>query len=242
MNFSDRRLKVTIGDNTLNTSGVLAVKQIFTNMKIYIPSDFSWELVNRRGSLAKRLKKLVTLNMAWNNINNNLSQIINVHGNPIRDIYFKATKSYWKDGDFKDHGSCYWYDYYYCRSVIRQYGGAIQLFNESYEKGLGRCWVVQDKDKYIIFNAYGYSLKVFADILAKYYDLTASEINIESDYAYINNGGGFLLSNEVDEIEYYDLDNLIDWKKYVKCCSYCHNLYLLEDIKDHCCGNGEYDD
>ena len=94
MNFSDRRLKVTIGDNTLNPDGILTIKNLFEHHKLHIPEIFSWELVNRQGSLAKRLKKIVN-NIKWNYLNDYISQLIDQHGNPIRDIYFKATKSDW---------------------------------------------------------------------------------------------------------------------------------------------------
>ena len=130
-------------------------------------------------------------------------------------IYFDLTNDFtWSDGDYGDHGSCFWTDGGEYRGAIYDAdGSAIRSYSSQYGQGIGRAWVMPTQTRqtsasgdfdalgesreYVIFNNYGSpDIQVFAETLrqtlcAKY------AVPICADYSdtYMNAGTHYLITD-----------------------------------------------
>lgn len=118
--------------------------------------------------------------------------------------YFEIAKAFtWKPGAFMESpNSCWWSSYDSSRmGMIKDPRGYAVLFydsetkytNESKKYGIGRCWLINEPDYGIIFNAYGISLPVIANCLSSALGLTYKSITLTSPNSFINMGN---LNNE----------------------------------------------
>jgi hypothetical protein len=130
-------------------------------------------------------------------------------------IYFDLTNDFtWSDGDYGDHGSCFWTDGgEYRGAIFDADGAAIRSYSDQYGRGIGRAWIMPtmtrqvsasgdfddlgETREYVIFNNYGSpDVQVFAETLrqtlcAKY------AVPICADYSdtYMNGGTHYLITD-----------------------------------------------
>lgn len=134
-----------------------------------------WSVVNKQGRINVRLSKYLKEHgveldeKAWNDINGTIA----AHSYR-KDVIYDITDDFsWNSGDFGDAGSCFWGSNEAARDVLMENGALALRFYEKtdrmgwyhasvdgvYYKGIGRCWIVQKKHGWILFNAYGPELE-----------------------------------------------------------------------------------
>ncbi len=111
-------------------------------------------------------------------------------------------KFHWKAGSFMENSdSCWWGTFNYVRLGLSVDPNAYSVllyrnqkeFEQDDNKGIGRCWMLRESDRYFIFNAYGVGLSVIADLLSKHFELENKRVEIASKDAWLNKGN---LNNE----------------------------------------------
>lgn len=163
---------------------------------------------------------------------------------------FEVVKDFeWKAGDFGDGGSCFWGGRNEARRILRRNGAvAFRFYQYDFDanlyKGAGRCWAVlnkPNKNQLIIFNGYGSSLsgdalkfisRVISDSIEGFEVVMISLKNDGSDSGtlYVNGGRGFVIGQNVRNIEKYDFK----WREtYIgECCTCGQGLYENVDGDD----------
>lgn len=112
-------------------------------------------------------------------------KFIRMLGNELRD-YIPSKYCFqisgdvdWEDGDFADEGSCWWTDGINNEFSDYEHGYAVKFFspeNKNREHGIGRCWMVHDKNLLYLFNARGPSLFKMSNILSSAFEMKTQKV------------------------------------------------------------------
>lgn len=124
---------------------------------------------------------------------------------------------HWKQGDYGDYDSCF----FGCRSaapymIFHHDGFALTLSSEEGER-LGRAWCVPWRDHYVVFNSYAVNgecvecttfARLLMALLGRNYYRKVRLLNrgYTEGVLWINNCYGFLVGDDVHNIEAVDLD------------------------------------
>ncbi len=106
----------------------------------------------------------------------------------------------WEAGDYGDDGSCYWGCHASARVAIEKHRClAIRFFGEN--GGIGRAWLAETPDGWVLFNAYGLDAPLAARILATYRGLSYRKVpitnnGVTSGAIYLNCDGHLIGSEE----------------------------------------------
>jgi len=168
------------------------------------------EWCNQEGRISKRLTKIVRdqtghkLESEYENLYSNLMQYLSDNHIVNPPLYYDLTYNFdWEDGRFGKSSSCWWDGYISSRDTLSWYrGAALRTYSDENDTwGNGRVWIMPaytgqpdfTPEKYgvLLFNAYGYCMKDFANILlARRSDLRAKpvQVNKSSLHMYINEG------------------------------------------------------
>lgn len=135
----------------------------------------------------------------------------------------------WSAGDFGDVCSCFWTRHTPARNELRKNDVlAIRLYDEE-AKGYARAWVYKmGDDTWVLFNAYGVTTQVMANIFAKFlimetdksWEYTSIYLTVNgdsSDLMYINAHPQVVYVKGTSPPDYIDLE--WDLGDYVMCCN-----------------------
>jgi hypothetical protein len=178
-----------------------------------LPENWSWQWITANGSLPKRLSYQLRQQYGHayfpTDFFNFWCSELGRHVAESQRVYMDCGKFEWLRGEFGDPNSCWWGEYNSARlTFLRdQPGYAIRLYrkecepgepNKTIDKGYARCWawnVAEDanagrRDCFVIFNAYGEQLRLFAHVLSTYYGCSYAPIHINSTTIYVNGHDG----------------------------------------------------
>lgn len=219
--------------------------------------------VKLQGKLTKRLatyarKKLdAPLSAAVVNTVNGFYSRVSPTGT---DVWFDVTKTFdWRAGEFGDPNSCYWGSKTWCKNLLEQYGAfAIRLYTHDGKAGLGRCWVVDTNvvaslpgaSGYVLFNAYGAVLEVFAALLSTITGITHTRyVDLYNHQTrpvglWINQNAGYVLNRHAPFIR-GELE--LDMRYKLVRCQGCNRHVLVDRVMpgmlcEHCFNNDPPDD
>jgi hypothetical protein len=166
-----------------------------------LPYDFDWTWVTRRGKLPKRIANFYYRTHAIKLPSGLVSQIGNLghqHTSTGKTFHFQfVDRIDWEAGDFDDYGSCLFsYNSDGLDAMIENGTWAICFYEGDTYDGMGRAWLYNTGDFWIVWNAYGYETREVARMLAQFwgvgYERIALRNNGSSDgQVYINSGAGF---------------------------------------------------
>lgn len=163
---------------------------------------------------------------------------------------------HWEPGDFaeRDRKSCWWSGNNYCRvGLAARPESRVVLFYESEEqyekfggkKGIGRSWLIEqgDKDRALIFNAYGISLSDTASALASQFKMKSKKVRIYSEAAFLNQGNlnnmqreggetglGYVIAKAVDEYSSTSTLEIPNFSSSYAHCHHCKEKYRPERL------------
>jgi len=145
--------------------------KIFIKNGHTFPSDWNWKIkdaiyykdgVKYSGSLAKRIRKYLTLrhNISLTNEEmGEIGEILRVAYNKSRPLICQFVNHFnWKAGDFGDGDSCFWTTSQQAKDLLVKNGARPILFYNENGKGVGRAITMLQNNCLIIFNAYGLNL------------------------------------------------------------------------------------
>lgn len=213
-----------------------------------LPPNFNWNwLVEREGSLPKRISKYYFREFGIKLTEHQLAYIGTLASDhcPRGTFLVDFTLTFdWRDGDFKDKGSCFWNEDGSRKGALQILAHnkvmAMRFYDPKHpERGKGRAWVAKTKFGFAVFNGYGYTTAVIARILADWSGLTYRRIklfnngdadgtlyinhyktNDASDGAYDGHDGFAFALGKWEAI--HDLEEF-DLKYYDRCCASCYD-------------------
>ncbi len=202
-------------------------------------SDIKWQYVTPRGKFAKRLAALIKKNSDVKLSSDHISIIGDLarqHSSKPGIIYYDITNKFdWTPGDFKDNGSCFWGKNNEAREIMLDAGGlAIRFYREKaqliagvpacgdpdcndcekeeiMEYGIGRAWIIPYRNKWALFNSYGFKNIKSARILAgitesDYKNIAIRNYERSQGKLWINNGEGYLVGKGLPKTDNIDLE------------------------------------
>ena len=201
-------------------------------------SDWSWEWIveygRYRGKLPKRMAHLLKNAYNLKITSEQMSDIGNIAKGyilsfPTFILDFNESLD-WAAGDFGDRGSCFWTYHAPARNELREQGVlAIRLYDEK-NIGYARAWVYKiDQDTWILFNAYGVTTQIMANIFAKFLtDEMGESWEYDGTYLRVNNDdAGLIYLNAHPQIVFVkgtvpsdEIDLEWDLGEYIL-CYYC---------------------
>lgn len=118
---------------------------------------------------------------------------------PVKAVFEFAKYSNWNEGDFAERGgqSCWWRANNDSRlGIVKDPRGYSMLFykdmndykKNSKVKGIGRNWLIMEKDYAVTFNGYGVPLSESAKILSQLWGVDYKRADVYSVGSYINKG------------------------------------------------------
>lgn len=198
---------------------------------------WTWEWIvvkgTYRGKLPKRMAKYINAQYDLNLTAEQVSEIGNIaraHILPPKTYTLDFDKDLdWDAGDFGDHGSCFWGDRSPAREVLHENGVlAIRLFNDS-GRGYARAWIYQLDNMWLLFNSYGITTQIMANILSEF-------LNKHTDKSWEYDGIILTVNNDDDGLIYLNTRPQII---YIKGTSPPEEVNLDWDVGSHvlcyCC-------
>jgi len=266
MEMKTKDFTISIPDNGLSDAGIdLIQAKLYEWINARIPNvwrgkggRYAWEWIWKVGgkgeyvgSLPKRVAKYAYQELGKKLTPDQLSEIGNLATrHSLRDTtYFcDITDSFdWSDGDFGDHGSCYWSCHSYARTDMLPDNGsyAIRFWREeNRDNGFARAWIIPHGDCYIVFNGYGMETLPIARVLsahlghAYYRRINFTNNGDPSGSLYINGGSAWLVGPQSSVVEIDAID--LNWEEGDSC--YCCGESIDNDDHYHtpagegCCG------
>lgn len=171
-----------------------------------------WSPVTKEGKLSKRLvkalEKRLDVKLAGGTVSK-IGDIIAAH--VVKDgVHFDITDTFdWNAGDFGDSGSCFWGTNREARYILQDNGAlALRFYNldDDGYRGIGRCWMAQKSNTWVLFNAYGPSLENVAQRMKIMFpDYNGRFVFLENwgesaGMVYINRSMGYQVTEK--EVEY----------------------------------------
>lgn len=214
-----------------------------------------WNITDKdaeyKGTISKRYVAYLKNAHGWISIPNTFvsmaSSLLKTHVATKETYFIRFTKKIdWENGEFGERSfltgeptSCFWTvpSRSGALEMISQNGFAIQVFYED-KRPRGRAWANLTKDdQLVIFNGYGLNSQnnthKIAQVLSWWLNLPNKKIkltNLGKDFdegvLYINNGEGWLIGENVDAVNFYDLNWTEIKPEY---CIHCSKT-LIEDI------------
>ena len=169
-----------------------------------LPDDFEYVWKTDRGVITKRIFKAIKdiygIKLT-DSILSELGQFLKCKFEGLEKEYnFIERKVNWRQGTYRDEGSCYWDSRKQVKKWINNANGfGICFYNGDYHKknAVGRCLALPIKNSLFLFNAYGkYQLREIASMYAKYKNMRKVSINrvIRSNHDFwVNGNKGILL-------------------------------------------------
>lgn len=167
-----------------------------------------WSLVNRKGKLSNRLDKFlhdryhINLDVYDHNFMASLIQ-----NSAIPPHQYRITDQInWDRGAYGDRGSCWWNERRADRATFVASGGMALQTRTPEGKGLGRVFLLPEKNRVFMFNAYYFPLPRFENIfrlntgwkgnsrLIKF--ALQGKVRHHELYLYANNGEAFVLCDQ----------------------------------------------
>lgn len=232
--------------DVITDTGVRKIQSIITSVREgewlggrkYMPAlplNFEYVWVNKNGKFTKRMAKYYKTQHGIKLPEDFLSEI----GNIARQYSlsgvtynFQIVDSIdWEDGDFGDGGSCYWGDHASAKDMIIENNGLAICFFDEGGDGMGRAWLFNAGEFWIIWNGYGFAgnpTRTIASVFAQWQGLGYTKIRLTNDgtdtgMLYINSGIGYAIGNDV-QISYYDFG----WESYNSCYR-CGDVLTQDD-------------
>lgn len=209
----------------------------------------------RTDELLPRLRRLVAAadfawsDAVWQQIGNTIANNTVHSGTYWLDV---TNDLRWSAGDFGDSSSCFWTCRKGARPLLEANSGyAVRFWSEGWERGLGRCWLVKQSGRMILFNGYGHlaegssgQLGHMAALVSHIAQCRAKKVDLcnhgieDGDLLWINDGRGYVLG-EFDG-DCYDLKIEITDDSLYGYCEHCGDG-LNEDDAYFCDdGRGPY--
>lgn len=220
-------------------------------------------LVNKSGKLLKRFSKYIKKNYDIQLSNELMGKIGDILQrfvqNQANEFFIDFTDTFdWRNGQFGKSGSCWWGTYSESLPTFENGGGWVIRFynseNQCNDNGIGRTWLYPENGYLIGFNSYGVGRpqvsKVIKALFAEYgIELHYKRIEVENNYSdtipYINGGTGFVLGEDVTDIESWDLNMEVEDDDEHFTCEGCGLRYHTDDsnyVNDYLWCNDCYND
>lgn len=247
------------GIRLINETLTNCVNEEWMNGRKYLPPlppDFAYVWVTNRGKFTKRVGRYY-----YENYGITLPDaLISTVGNLARDHHIDEHTYHfmikdqidWHDGDFGDHGSCYWGSRRGAKLMITDNGGyAIVFFNDA-DEGIARAWLYNTGDFWVVWNGYGLegnATLIISRMFAQWQGLNYTRIYLYNNHdsigtLWINGGAGYAIGQDVLDVTMYDFG----WPERVSCetcyalieaeagyyvydewmCESCYNKYFIQ--------------
>lgn len=195
-----------------------------------LSQEFEFVWVTRKGKLTTRLAHYFYENFRIKLPKTLLAEIGNIarqHAETGNTYHFEFTDTFdWEDGDFGDGGSCYWGSHEAAREMLVINNAlAICFYNEAGD-GIGRAWLYDNNDYWIIWNGYGFagnSTLTIARVFASFIGMSFKKIGLSNrgvigGMLYINGGIGYAIGSEsaIANVTHYDF-----WWDGLEVCYEC---------------------
>ncbi|MBZ0315584.1 MAG: hypothetical protein K8L91_04130 [Anaerolineae bacterium] len=252
--------------DTLSETGLQALRSYLSSFyhldwmqgRSWLPSlpedfDFTWQ--SKGGKFTTRLSKYFYETCGIKLPANVLSEVGNIvrsHQQTGETYHFEfVTEFEWNAGKFADGSSCYWWSNATARDILRDNGAWGICFYDAANVGLGRAWLHNAGDFYVLWNGYFYRAgnptltiaKVFAQFRSHPYRRIALYNGGRTDGAlWIDSGIGYLIGpSEKIKLNRFDLG----WEAPNTCCICGHVVSEYEEYigpdGDTYCANCFYD-
>lgn len=210
----------------ISDAGVIAILKLVQENYPPMPSDWDWTWLTREGKLPKRIASHYFKTHSIKLPAELVAQIGNIaRGNlvPGESYSFDFTAAIdWEEGDFGDDGSCYWGDRSAARDMLMDNGAIAIRFWEN-DFGMGRAWLFDTGDFWVLWNGYGFdgdATLTIALVFSKFMNLTYKRIYLANRHTtsgtlYINSARGYVIgtAQKIENITRYDFD----WEDYHGC-------------------------
>ena len=165
--------------------------------------------------------------------------------NPAYHFEFMNDFSNWREGEFGDGGSCYyWSQNERVWEALASNGAWAVRFYQTDGRGLARAWFVPlPNDFYILFNGYGFvgnSTLIIARVIAAWLGAGYKKITLYNNghsngLVWIDDAIGYVIGSEVmiSGIGYYDLRWDVPGFSCYNCGNEVHEDYTYTGIDDH---------
>lgn len=206
--------------NTIDLTGQIdsvGVLRILGHIKQSYPDQFSdfdpksidWFVNGDRGKISKQIPRIFRQQTGIKMTENDKRQIGTVarYFSGQGQVTYDLTDDFtWRDGDYGDSGSCFWWNGGIYRGAIYDgCGSAIRVYRDEYRSGSGRAWILPCHDiydvsgdfdslgeyrEYVIFNDYGsHDIQTLASVL-KSALRAAHMVPVRVDYSDCHTNGG----------------------------------------------------
>ncbi len=190
-----------------------------------LPPDFEFLWVTTDGKFTKRVSKYYFETFGIKLPDDVISAIGNLareHSSVAVTYRFQIVdKIEWQDGDFGDDGSCYWSVRAAAKDMITDNGGYAICFFKEDGGGIGRAWLYNTGDFWVIWNGYGFNgnpTLIISRMFAQWQGLRYTRIYLTNNSStdntlFINGGVGYVIAPNPVGITSYDFG----WPEYFNC-------------------------
>lgn len=212
-----------------------------------LPEDFDYVWQAKGGKFTTRVAKNYYKRYGIKLPDTLLSEIGNVvrsHQQMGQTYSFEFVNEFdWEAGDYGDRGSCYWYDGATARNILSDNSALAIRFYDDQNTGIGRAWLAQKFDFWVLFNGYytraGNPTLEIAKVFAQFINQPYRKIDLynggrSNGPLWIDSAIGYVIGSPDKINGFISLD--LEWAA-PETCATCGTM--IDEYSEHIGADGE---